>query len=161
MFQNMLTALLNWFYICICQLSKRWWPFPGVYQNVWGLTAAGKSKLWTIISQNIHVMSINMRQVQKNCAKKVQNMLKTAVFSDWQSHPGNGEQAQCHKRISFAWNFIFLSNLITIQHAKVIQGAFIFHDERSRENPPWKWHGLCKKFPKMEKPCVVISEAPL
>ena len=36
--------------IWICQLSRRWQPFPGVYQNVHGLTAAGKRELGTISS---------------------------------------------------------------------------------------------------------------
>ena len=30
---------------------------------------------------------------KKTAPKKVKNLLKTAVSSDWQSHPGNGEQA--------------------------------------------------------------------
>ena len=38
------------FVILICQLSRRWQPFPGVYQNVRGLTAAGKRDLGTISS---------------------------------------------------------------------------------------------------------------
>ena len=99
-------TLVTW----ICQLSRRWDPSKGGGKMFGASLRPGKD-IWRRFLRKIYmVCPYKLVTCKQNASKKVQNLLKTAVFAGRQSHPRNEEQACSKSHMDFSGSDLHISH---------------------------------------------------
>ena len=99
-------TLMTW----ICQLSRRWDPSKGGGKMFGASLRPGKDIWRRFLCKIYMVCPYKLVTCKQNASKKVQNLLKTAVFAGRQSHPRNEEQACSKSHMDFSGSDLHISH---------------------------------------------------